>query len=112
MSQVLQATELDALFMRARASEPDLSDSNFTKLVINSLPAQVERSQQHAWLPDVVGIFVALFAIMMLVDPSTLLQKIPSGLPSNIIISVPNLVTVSLLMMVTSLIGWWVVEKI
>lgn len=103
--------DLDALFSTARDCEPDLTDANFTKVVLNRLPAQSQQKTERSWLPDLVGIVVAVLAIAVLVEPASLYQRLVSAIPNSLIISAPNMLMVSGALVLTSLIGWWVVER-
>ena len=103
--------ELESLFQQAAATEPDLTDSNFTKIVLNRLPARSEVQERRNWLPDAIGIFVSVFAIGMLADPAELIAMIPSELPTNAALSVPDIVVAAGTLMVASLLGWYIVER-
>ena len=91
-----QATDLDSLFQAARASEPELTDSNFTKLVLNQLPGKVEQPKPRNWLPDGLGLLTAVIAIFVFSDMARLSTEFVSALPSEIIVSLPNIALIGI----------------
>jgi len=107
----VQHGDLEALFHQANQAAPDLTDSNFTKVVLNQLPSKVRRVTQPQWVPDAVGIFVALFAIWMLADPTEYLGRVLDVITANSLLSLPTLILVSSGLLVTSFLGWLFVER-
>ena len=107
--------QLDALFQRARAAEPDLTDDNFTKLVMNSLPKtemKVSRLRQNKrrYLPDLIGIAFGLIAVYLFVDPVALASTVLSFWP-NVTISPMNMVTAVAALCTAAGSAWWSIER-
>ena len=111
MQNQTHVTDLDQIFKIARDSEPDLTDSNFTKVVLNRLPAKPAKSPQRQWLPDLIGMLVAVCAIWVLVEPANFVQNLMANLPDSIVISTVNVLIVGGVLIASALMGWWVVEK-
>ncbi len=105
------SNNIDALFLEARGSEPELCDENFTKVVVNRLPARPERMVQRAWVPDMVGIVVAIVAIFFLIEPAQLIENLQAQIPQSIVISLSNVLMVSGILVLAAMSAWWIVER-
>jgi len=104
--------KLDALFAQARATEPVLMDENFTKVVLNSLPTNINRRRDHRrYYPDFIGLMIGIVAVLMLIEPESLMAKVAALVPSSIVISAPNLIGLTLSLSALALVAWWSVER-
>jgi len=105
--------ELDALFSNARenAVELELVDDNFTKLVVNSLPAKPARRDRKSLPFDLLGMILGLVMAYLYFDVSLLLSDIINLVPETIVLSPMHALAAFASVSVMSLFAWWVVEK-
>lgn len=107
-----ESINLEAVFRQATKTQPDLTDANFTKVVVNRLSSvSQEPAKQGSWFPDLVGILVALCAILLIVEPSNIAQIAQSIVPERLVISAPNVLAVTSVLMISALLGWIAVER-
>ncbi|MFT4630489.1 MAG: hypothetical protein ACI9WC_001925 [Arenicella sp.] len=105
---------LDQLFASARsdsAYDLGLDDDNFTKLVINSLPAKPSRARAKRYYPDLIGLMLGLMATLLVVNPTQIINSALSLLPSTISISLTSMLMASLAFSCLAYIAWWSVER-
>ncbi|MFT5135563.1 MAG: hypothetical protein ACI9XU_000673 [Arenicella sp.] len=105
---------LDQLFVSARsdsAHDLGLDDDNFTKLVINSLPAKPSRTRAKRYYPDLIGLMLGLVATLLVINPTQIINSALSLLPSTISISLTSMLTASLAFSCLAYIAWWSVER-
>ncbi|MFT5571140.1 MAG: hypothetical protein ACI9FR_000048 [Cryomorphaceae bacterium] len=108
--------QLDAMFNSLRSSEPVLADDNFTKVVLNSLPAATKRDilgnrgVRSVISFDLLGLFVGVICAYMFVEMRTVLEFVLSVVPESIVLS--PLVAVATLssLVLLSFGAWWSVE--
>lgn len=109
-----ELNDVATLFRVAANNEPLLIDDNFTKVVINCLPHKStlqRRGTRTRWLPDMLGLFVAIIAIIWLTNLQDIGVAVSTLVPSSIVISLPNIVGAAAMLIVTAIMGWWVVER-
>ncbi len=103
--------ELDALFSQARAEQPALSDTNFTKVVVNRLPTDITRSQQRTLSFDLIAVVLALIGVYFFTQPLTLFTTLFNTLPGSVTLS-PSVFLIALTTSLALSAGaWWAVEK-
>ncbi|MFT7525017.1 MAG: hypothetical protein ACI9LY_000149 [Arenicella sp.] len=105
---------LDQLFASARSDSTHdlgLDDDNFTKLVINSLPAKPSRTRAKRYYPDLIGLVLGLVATLLVINPTQIINSALSLLPSNISISLTSMLMASLAFSCLAYIAWWSVER-
>lgn len=108
--------ELDRLFKTTRESEPALSDDNFTKMVLNSLPADSQRgllarnTSRSGISFDLLGLFVGVLCAYMFVEMRTVLEFVLSFVPESLVISPLVLAAALGSTIALSLTAWWTVE--
>lgn len=128
------ADQLDQLFNTARAIEPVYEGDNFSKTVLNQLPAQPDRlrsievseSRKRGIIHDLFGFFVGMITAFLIFDPTKIdlsildpsrfnpahfVAALNSLMPNNIVISLSNIIIISLLLISSALVAWWVVES-
>ena len=107
---------LDALFRSARDSEPVLRDENFSKMVLNSLPANPQRhllanrASRSGISFDLIGLFVGVLCAYMFVEMRTILSFVLSFIPESVVISPALLIAALAATVLLSLGAWWTVE--
>lgn len=110
-NKLLSNAELDALFARAAASQPNLVDENFTKMVVNSLPAISSSKPAKRFLPDLIGFVIGVLCILSLADPRQIIHSIGAALPETIVISPFSVLTIAAAISAGALFAWWSVER-
>lgn len=110
--QALTDEQLEALFARAAAVQPELVDDNFTKVVLNSLP-RISRTAKPArqLLTDLIGFVIGLVCMFVVVNPAQLVNKISASLPTSVIISSTNILLLAAVMSGVAMFAWWAVER-
>ncbi len=107
--------DLDALFAENREHQLSLVDDNFTKIVINRLPASPKRSTSRPLLFDAVGLIIGLMAAYVFFDAGHFAENALSVIPESLSFTVANLAVLSGVALISaigvSLLGWWTVEK-
>lgn len=103
--------QLDQLFARAAASEPVLRDDNFTKVVLNSLPAKPKRRNHKRYFPDLLGLMIGLLVASLVIEPAQLMQKIMAYVPEVIVISPANVLSLAMGLSALAIVAWWTVER-
>lgn len=107
--------DVDKLFSQSRSNEPIIADDNFTKIVVNSLPARVKRSQSRSYLFDILGLILGVFAAYLFFDLGQFTQSalaiIPESLSLTLASAVANLVILFGAAIAISVVGWWAAEK-
>ena len=105
--------QLYAMFDSMRGSEPALTDDNFTKVVLNSLPAAPKRELRGTRSGisfDLLGLFVGVICAYMFVEMRTVLEFVLSLVPESIVLS-PLVAVATLSSLVLFSFGaWWSVE--
>lgn len=105
---------LDRLFASARsqsAQDLGLDDDNFTKSVINGLPANPSRAQAKRYYPDLIGLLLGLMATFLVIEPTQIINGALSLVPSNISISLTSMLMASLAFSCLACFAWWSVER-
>lgn len=105
---------LDQLFASARSeSRQDLplDDDNFTKSVINRLPANPSRARAKRYYPDLIGLILGIVATLLVIEPAQLFDSLLSILPSNISISLSSILMASFGFSCLACMAWWSVER-
>ena len=102
---------LDTLFAEGRSRQPDLSDNNFTKMVINRLPLNPSRVASTRNYVDLIGLFVGLLITYLVVEPSQITASVFALLPDNVSISLSSMLLVSAAFCSLALAAWWGVER-
>lgn len=102
---------LDSLFARARADQPDLVDDNFTKMVVNRLPDNPRRASHTQHYFDLIGLFVGLVVTFLVIEPAQIVSSLLSLLPNNITVSLSSMLMVSVLFSSLALAAWWKIER-
>ena len=105
---------LDQLFASGRSvgnRDLGLDDDNFTKLVVNRLPAKTSRARAKRYYPDLIGLVLGLVATLLVIDPTQIVNSALSLLPSNISISLTSMLMASLAFSCLAYIAWWSVER-
>ena len=105
------AEELDALFDQARSVEPEILDSNFTKVVLNSLPARPVRSKKRSLVFDLVGLSLGLVVSYMFFDGFQVLDSALSLVPESLPVTVANIGSFFLAAIGIACVGWWAGER-
>ena len=105
------AEELDALFDQARSVEPEILDSNFTKVVLNSLPARPVRSKKRSLVFDLVGLSLGLVVSYMFFDGFQVLDSALSLVPESLPVTVANIGSFFLAVIGITVVGWWAGER-
>ena len=103
--------ELDALFGQARSVEPEILDSNFTKVVLNSLPARPVRSKKRSLVFDMVGLSLGLVVSYMFFDGFQVLDSALSLVPESLPVTVANIGSFFLAAIGIVCVGWWAGER-
>ncbi|MEM7360359.1 MAG: hypothetical protein AAF431_14780 [Pseudomonadota bacterium] len=103
--------QLDQLFARAVQTEPVLSDDNFTKVVLNRLPAKPKRRDHKRYFPDLLGLMIGLLVASLVIEPAQLMQKILAYVPETIVISPANVLSLAMGLSAMALLAWWTVER-
>ena len=103
--------ELDALFNDARTTAPQFESENFTKQVLNSLPAKVARPRKAGVSIELIGILLGLLAAYFTIDFNSLMNGVISMIPSSVTLT--PLHGLAALAGVTgmSVLAWWLVER-
>lgn len=109
--QSISKLSLDQLFAHAAASEANLTDDNFTKIVLNSLPTKVRRTDYRRYFADFVGLTIGLIVAVLVVEPVQLVNEILALIPQSIVISPLNVLTLTAGLSATAVAAWWSVEK-
>ncbi|HAU67997.1 MAG TPA: hypothetical protein DCW52_06320 [Gammaproteobacteria bacterium] len=134
-SQAMDFAELDLLFASARGSDESLRDDNFTKMVVNELPANPERIDKTSLSFDLIGTviggllafflidFKSLFAILwnqgvssstevtgQLLNSVSAVSSVASA-PGGFSVSIGTIMIAGLVTTVASLAAWLMVEK-
>jgi len=109
--------DLDALFSQAHEQQPELTDENFTKVVINSLPTQVSRvgllrGQARGLSFDLFGLILGVVAVMLFIKPAQLVGSVLNYVPESVVVSPSSVSFVVLALMGLSYGAWWAVEKL
>ena len=102
---------LERLFATARDSQPDFGGDNFTKIVLNRLPAHPVRARQKRFYPDIFGLLVGLLAAISVIKPTQIATKLVSLLPGTVSISLSSILVMSAVLSTLALIAWWSVER-
>jgi uncharacterized protein YacL len=105
---------LDALFARARLSQPNLMDHSFTKIIVNKLPkvnlvAQKESARKGLSF-DLIGAVIGLFMAYLFIDKTSLLNSFVSLVPKSLVISPLVVMGVVGAAVLSSVVAWWAVE--
>lgn len=108
---MLSDAQLDALFARAAATQPNLVDENFTKTVVNRLPAIVSKKPARQFMPDLVGFAMGVICILLIADPRQIINSIGAALPETIIISPFSVLAMAAAMGAGAFFAWWSVER-
>ncbi len=103
--------DLDTLFSQARASEPNLLDENFTKVVVNGLPNKLKRNNANSILFDMIGLMLGVIAAYWFFDFSQLTGFALSFIPESLSITVSHVVSVFVSTLAIAFAGWWTAEK-
>jgi len=111
IDQNLSDAQLDRLFTKARCIEAEYCDDNFTKMVINQLPAKPHSVIRQQYLPEILGLVFGLIVTFLLIEPSQILQRMVALFPSNLIISPSNMLLVSVGLGLLTYLAWWYVER-
>jgi hypothetical protein len=108
--------QLDELFSSVRSAQPVLTDDNFTKVVLNSVPAEPKRDllgnrvARSGISFDLLGLFIGVICVYMFVEMRTVLEFVLSVVPESIVLSpLVGVATLSSLVLL-SLGAWWSVE--
>jgi len=109
--------DLDALFSQAHEQQPELTDENFTKVVINSLPTQVSRvgllrGQARGLSFDLFGLILGVVAVMLFIKPAQLVGSVLNYVPESVVVSPSSVSFVALALIGLSYGAWWAVEKL
>lgn len=110
--KITELNDLDALFSQARDDQPTLSESNFTKVVINSLPSNVSRIERRSLSFDLLGMVMGLVAVYFFIEPSQLLSAVLNVVPETLTLSATTLVAGLIGGLALSVGAWWAVEKV
>jgi hypothetical protein len=102
---------LDQLFAGARLERAELADDNFTKIVMNRLPINPLRINKRGFLADAVGLLIGLLVAWRFFEPQIVASKWLSLFPSNISISLSNILLVSAALSLAAVMAWWSVER-
>ena len=106
------ADSLDQLFNAARLQQKELVDDNFTKVVMNRLPAKPPlRINKRAFLPDIIGLLVGLLVAWRFFEPQLTTAKWLSLFPSDIAISPSSMLLMSTALSLAAVMAWWSVER-
>lgn len=103
--------ELDALFSKARESQPVLADENFSKVLANSLPSKPVPRRNRAISFDVIGALVGLFLTYLLFDLSQVVRDVLNFIPETLTLSPMHLLVALALISGMSVLAWWTVEN-
>ena len=76
MNNMQKFDSIDDLFAAARLDEPTLRDDNFTKLVINQLPAAPRRIDTRGISFDMIAALIGGVLAFMLVDFNAIVRRI------------------------------------
>ena len=111
-----QGGELEQIFRRARQTEPELSDADFTQQVMSRIASQpaperlatrVGSSSTSSWI-DLAGLAIGVAACASFVDPAQLLVSVSNALlPGKLILSPLTVLGASLTMGMLAFSGWW-----
>lgn len=110
--KLAEITDLDALFSQARGEQPSLSDTNFTKVVVNRLPKNVSRIERRGLSFDFLGMVLGLLAVAFFIEPTQLFSSILSFIPETLTFTPATLAAGLLGGLGLSFGAWWAVEKI
>ncbi len=134
-SDAMDFAELEQLFATARVSAPELNDANFTKMVMNSLPAHTERINTARLRYDLLGTIAGGLMALLLVDfrslfalvwqqgittstaltgqvvESVALVNSASVASESIVISLSTIIGALVIASAASLLAWFAVEK-
>lgn len=102
---------LEALFRAAGLRASELEDENFTKVVLNRLPTKPLAATKRSWLPDLLGLLVALVAMALFIEPASLSAVLAQIVPSSIVLSAGTVLTASMAMAAAAILAFWVVER-
>lgn len=104
-------SDLDALFSSARDAEGTWVDENFTKVVINSLPAKPHRTKSRSIAFDLIGLMVGIVAAYWFFDLSQLVQNLLAWVPESVSVTVGHVLSLFGGTLVLAWCGWWTAEK-
>ena len=79
MSQIKDFESIDDLFAAARQQETALADDNFTKLVMNQLPAAPRRINRQRLSLDIIATVMAGLAALYIVDFKAIVANLFQG---------------------------------
>ena len=114
MNESAASSLLDQLFATGRtdaSKDLRLDDDNFTKLVINRLPAKPSRVRAKKYYPDLIGLILGLVATFLVIDPSQIINKILLYIPNTISISLSSMMMASFAFSCLACVAWWSVER-
>ena len=108
------ADPLNALFASARQMQPNLMDDNFTKSLMNSLPAINLRARKESAKKglsfDLIGAIIGLLMAYLFIDAGALYNSFISLMPESLVISPLLLIGAVGAIGLSSGIAWWAVE--
>jgi hypothetical protein len=102
---------LEAVFAEGRAQQPDFSDDNFTKTVLNRLPSKPSRVANSRNYFDLIGLLFGLLITYLVVEPTQITASVFALLPNNVSISLTSMLLVSAVLSSLALAAWWGVER-
>jgi len=103
--------DLDALFTSAREHQPGLVDENFTKVVVNSLPARAVRRRKAGFSFDLIGAVIGLVLAYFLFDVRKVVGGVLNLIPETLVLSPVHMLVALAFVSGMSLLAWWVVEN-
>jgi hypothetical protein len=109
--QPLNDAQLDALFARAVASQAELADDNFTRMVVNRLPTERASEPARRIMPDLIGLVIGMIGVLLVTNPRQIFSSIVAALPQSIVISPASVLIMATAMSACALFAWWAVER-
>lgn len=103
--------ELDALFNDARSTMPQFESNNFTKQVLNSLPAKVERPRKAGVSIELIGILLGFLAAYFTIDFNSLANGVIGLIPNSVTLTPLHGLVALAGVTAMSILAWWLVEK-
>ncbi len=115
-SHSAEFAELDALFSDARSASLDwsasgVSNDNFTKMVVNSLPKRAKRQKGRSLMFDMIGLLVGLVAAYWFFDLNAVVHTVLNLMPESVSLTIANMVAGFSAVIGLAYFAWWTSEK-
>ena len=110
-NQTSRDDAIEKLFAHLREDEPQLVDSNFTKVVVNTLPSKLSRAKKRSMMFDLLGLLCGLVGVYWFFDGAQIVQTSLQFIPESLSITVGDVVTFFIAAICMACLGWWTAEK-